>query len=78
MALKIKEILEGWKNLVWEDPEVEAIAKKRIETCAECNSRSNYPQEVNLMSRCLACGCVIEAKTRCKGCTCPLNKWETS
>lgn len=72
---KIGEILEGWKNLVWENAEVEALAKDRMKVCGECNSRSNYPQEVSMMSRCNACGCVIEAKTRCTKCTCPLNKW---
>ena len=73
---KIKEILEGWKNLIWEDPDIEDLAIKRLEVCAECDSRSNYPQAVSLFSQCLACGCVIEAKTRCKDCSCPLSKWE--
>lgn len=72
---KIGEILEGWKNLVWENAEVEVLAKDRMKVCGECDSRSNYPQEVSMMSRCNACGCVIEAKTRCTKCTCPLNKW---
>jgi len=78
MATKIGQILEGWKNLAWKDHKIEEIAKDRLQTCAECDSRSNYPQEVSLMSRCNACGCVIEAKTRCEGCTCPLDKWKSS
>lgn len=73
---KIGEILEGWKNVIWEDAEIEKIAKTRLETCAECDKRSNYPQNVSMFSKCLECGCVIQAKARCKNCTCPLNKWD--
>ena len=73
---KVKNILEGWKNLIWANPQVEEIAKTRLKECGECPKRSNYPQEVGLNSTCLMCGCVIDAKVRSMKSECPLKKWE--
>jgi len=73
--VKIGNILEGWKNLIWANPQVEKIAKTRLEICGECPKRSNYPQETTLKSTCTECGCIIEAKTRSINSVCPLGKW---
>lgn len=34
-------IFEGWKNLVFKDPEVEKIALKRLHICSECPVRTD-------------------------------------
>lgn len=74
---KVSEILEGWKNLVWENPKVEKVAKTRLDVCAGCILRSDYPEPVKLSSVCTGCGCNIEAKVRCVKCVCPEKKWGT-
>jgi hypothetical protein len=38
---RLIEILEGWKNVIFTDPEVEKIAKARAEICAECEFNVN-------------------------------------
>ncbi len=74
---KLKQILEGWKNLAIKDEEVEKIALPRLEICSQCEQNSSYPEELTLMSYCKGCGCNLNAKTRCVGCKCPepFNKW---
>jgi len=60
---------------MWANPQVEKIAKNRLEICGECPKRSNYPGPVNMKSQCTLCGCWIEAKTRSINSTCPIDKW---
>lgn len=63
---KLKQIKEGWKNLVFENPEVEKTATIKAEICAGC--------EKNIMNICTHCGCWISAKVRSKS-NCPQKKW---
>ena len=66
----LEEIYNGWKNYIFQSPEVEKIAKERIQICVknECNKfRRN--------KTCSICGCYMPAKVRNLKSNCPLNKW---
>ena len=65
---KLRSIYDGFKHIIWKDPEIEALAKDRAKICSECNrSSGNF---------CKECGCYISAKVRSKIEKCPLLKWE--
>lgn len=64
---KVNEIFNGWKNVVFKNPQVEKIAKARAEICASC--------KFNIRSRCSKCGCPLIAKTRSMQSHCPLKLW---
>lgn len=66
-ASKLSEIAEGWKNIVFRNPEVEKLAKARAAICAGC--------KYNVNSRCTECGCPLIAKTRSVTSYCPKHKW---
>jgi len=73
---KITEILTGWKNLIWENKEVEELAKKRLEICVECPKRSDYPGDMKFTSYCTACGCTLQSKMRSPNSHCPDKNWK--
>lgn len=64
---KLKSIYEGWKYLIWPNPEIEKIAKKRADICSNCNWSK--------MNVCRQCGCYISAKVRSEKEKCPIDKW---
>jgi len=64
---KIREILNGWKNVVWEKPEVEKLAYDRLTICSTCDK--------NISNKCSECGCPLVAKLRSEYSKCPLGKW---
>lgn len=66
---KLTEIYEGWKNYIFQTPEIEALAKKRIEVCAEC-------KHLNALHICSKCICPKSGKARSPESRCPMNKWE--
>ncbi len=70
----IKAILNGFKNLVWKTPEIEAIAMARAIVCSKCPSYQDSP-----VAHCKACGCFLPAKVRSvKGNNfCKLGKWQS-
>ncbi len=81
---KLSEIVEGYTNLVFENPEIEALAEKRLNECLPCDERSdkeNSPTEIKAFSFCKKCGCNLLAKTRANvneqwgDGGCPLKKW---
>ncbi len=64
--MNIKEITEGWSNLLWgSDETTEEIAKERIAICMEC------PFFQKTFGRCKLCGCHMPAKVRTKKGRCP-------
>jgi hypothetical protein len=65
---KFKEITNGFKNLIWENPRVEKIAMDRAVICGTCDD--------NVNGRCQLCGCIIIAKIRSEYSCCPASKWE--
>ncbi len=64
---KFKEIVDGWRYVVFPNQEVEKVALERAKVCGTCPENKN--------GRCLACGCFLQAKARSPKSTCPLNKW---
>ena len=64
---KLRSIYDGWKHLIWKDPEVEKIAKERAKVCADCGLNRN--------GFCKQCGCYLSAKIRSIEEKCPLDKW---
>jgi len=64
----LKEIYDGWKNFIFENKEVEALAKERMEICVDC-------QFFRTNKTCEKCGCYMPAKTRSPHSKCPENFW---
>lgn len=64
---KLEEIVSGWTNVLFTDPEVEKEALRRAKICAPC--------EFNKNNKCSACGCPLVAKTRSTNSKCPKDKW---
>lgn len=67
---QLNEIYEGWKNLVFQSPEIEKEAKRRIEICAS-NECGNFTK----LKVCALCGCYMPAKSRNMKMKCDINKW---
>lgn len=65
---KLSEILDGFKNLIWENPRIEKIAMDRAVVCGTCDK--------NVNNICQSCGCVLMAKIRSEFSKCPESKWE--
>ncbi len=81
---KLSEIVEGYTNLVFENPEVEVLAEKRLNECLPCDERSDKdknPDKIETFSFCKKCGCNLLAKSRSNVSQpwgeggCPLKKW---
>jgi hypothetical protein len=80
---RLNHIYNGWKNYVFESPEIEQMAKYRAEKCAACpfmiEMRSMKVRENNLLNRksykCKKCGCPLSAKLRSKYDHCPVGRW---
>jgi len=73
---KFPEIVDGWKNLVFSNDKMEALAYQRLEDCKGCDQNST-PGEVKLKSYCKSCGCVLAAKARSPESKCPLDRWQS-
>ena len=67
--LQFKQIVEGWSNYVFENKEIEELAKLRLDVCLSCTHLNNHKL------RCKLCGCYMAAKTRSKNAKCPVKKW---
>jgi hypothetical protein len=65
---KLKEIYEGWKNVIFPTPEIKALAKERALVCAEC--------DVLVFGVCSRCCCPHMGKTHSPDSRCPMNKWK--
>lgn len=74
---KIKEITEGWKNLIFKKEEIEIIAKKRSDVCNRCTHHSKFHKSSRPDAHCTKCGCTISAKTRSLTSSCPIGLWKT-
>ena len=60
-------IVNGWRNWLFRQPEVEAIAARRGTICDRCEHRQP--------ATCGLCGCPIAAKIRSLKATCPDGRW---
>ncbi len=67
---QLLEIYEGWKNLAFPSPEIEAIAKKRIAICV-----GNQCKKFKANKTCALCGCYMPAKVRSPKSHCWIHKW---
>jgi hypothetical protein len=66
-----EEIVAGWKNYVFPNPQVEEEAKRRLKICLDksiCKKLSNR-------NYCTICRCYMPAKVRSPKSKCPLRKW---
>lgn len=68
---KVNEILDGWKNVMLPDGNIEGIAKQRMETCKTCK----YRETKFGINVCGVCNCPLIAKTRSLDSGCPKQKW---
>lgn len=66
---RLTEIYEGWKNYIFQTPEIEALAKERIEVCSGCI-------HLNFLNICSRCSCPKAGKTRSPESRCPENLWK--
>ncbi|MBW2961276.1 hypothetical protein [Mesonia aestuariivivens] len=87
----IKDILNGWKNYLIENPVIEEVAKERSKICATSGPNGNKCTHLSKgkftsMLRdyklheiegyyCSKCKCPLSAKVRSKNEKCPINKW---
>jgi ribosomal protein L37AE/L43A len=71
---KIPEIITGWRHMISASPEVKENGLRRLDVCIECeeNTTSNT---IEFISRCKACGCVLQAKALSPESKCPKDKW---
>lgn len=70
MISEIKQIIDGWKNLVFKNPVSEEIGKRRAAICLACKPFYNPDN-----GRCRICHCYIPAAVRAKDKRCPKGKW---
>ena len=83
--IKMKNIVNGWKNLVIDNPVVERVAIHRANICAECPFAvmstgvhtvvvDNKTTQIRGL-KCSKCGCPLSAKVRSSFDYCPIGKW---
>lgn len=86
MNFKIKHILEGIKNTIFVQEEVEKIADYRNEICSICPKNSansdkpffdpgKYHSTVRPDVHCTICACNLHAKVRSLHTNCPIDRW---
>lgn len=78
--MSLLQIMEGWKNHFVPAEElrdiIEVVQKERLSICKDCefnsdNCRSNY-----VVATCVKCSCILNMKTACLSCKCPVSKWD--
>ena len=73
----LREIYEGWGNLMNKKEAVEKLAKLRLAICDECPEHSSkHSTPLRPDAHCMKCGCTLSAKTRSPRSGCPISKWE--
>lgn len=77
--MKLKQILEGWRNNVLPPSRLRRLINEtgedRIKICLNCPHHSRFHKTIRPDDHCTHCGCTLAAKTKCLSCSCPLNKW---
>jgi len=81
----LSNIIAGWSNLVFTDPQVEALAIQRAAICAKCpfaeilNGLHTVVVDKKTTQvrglKCGKCGCPLSAKIRAPQDMCPIGKW---
>jgi hypothetical protein len=67
----LMEIYDGWKNFIFDNPEAEEEAKRRMTICV-----SNKCGKFTKNKFCAVCGCYMPAKVRSVKSKCFLGKWK--
>lgn len=65
---KLKNIINGYKNLIIRDETMHPLYLSRLEICKTCPN--------NISGICKLCGCIIAAKARSPEEDCPGNYWK--
>lgn len=66
---KFNEIVDGWKNYIFQNPATEELGKQRLTKCLTCEWRNI------VTDRCKLCRCPIQTAVRSRLKRCPANKW---
>jgi len=84
MDNRLKAIVQGFKNYVFPNKEIEEIAIKRATICATCPAAVETMMKQLLPDdsikeitglKCSDCGCILSAKVRQVFESCPQKKW---
>jgi len=71
----VNEILPGYKNFVFRDPEVEKVAVDRLQKCVGCEHLNHIVKSKKWGKKCGVCGCPVLVKIRSTNSNCPKGKW---
>jgi hypothetical protein len=74
-----KKILEGIKNYLWNNHDVEVIAAHRNSICMTCDKidiKGDSCLAPGSQPCCSSCGCSLQFKTRSLSSACPHSKWD--
>jgi len=73
---QIKAISTGIGNFIFENEEIERIAKPRLDICKTCTfAKVLIKVGDKIVLQCKECDCLCELKARVNTEVCPLNKW---
>ena len=84
MLAKLNNILQGWKNYVWESVDIKGMATARAFECAKCD-KAVYGMVASLIDdeikdikglKCSLCDCPLSGLLRSPGESCKENKWQ--
>jgi hypothetical protein len=70
------QILEGIKNNIFKNDDIEDIASERQKICDACPSKGDKCVMPGSGPCCVECGCSLKFKLRSLSSNCPLNKWK--
>lgn len=68
-ASTMEQIVDGWKNYIFQNPTTEEMGKLRLTKCMVCEWRSK------ISNRCKQCGCFVPTAVRSRPKRCPIGKW---
>ena len=74
----MSSILEGIKNRIFTNEDVEEIAKIRWNICEKCHNFDTIGTSCTIPGTapcCKDCGCILNLKVRALSAKCPIDKW---
>ena len=81
--MQLSRIINGWKNYLSKDEEIETLAKVRVSSCIDCEFKKESKvfgwvkdeiEEIN-STVCSLCSCPVAMKVRSINEKCPKGKW---
>jgi hypothetical protein len=81
--MQLYNIINGWKNYITKDKDIELLANERVVNCVSCEYKKEskvfgwVKDEVTEINAtvCSLCDCPIAMKIRSKNEKCPKGKW---